>query len=142
MNHWTWMRITLVVVSFISAFFMPLAPAASPPVEWSVLLVMLILIPFSLLFVIWLQFINPRSAPLWRYPEWNVNPFKFSEPLQFFHLGAFLLLAGGTGDLIKLAITRAPIFPEALVGPIVGAGVLLGIKLCTIVFRNKMSNGI
>jgi hypothetical protein len=121
---------------------MPPEPAAVPPVEWDALPVVLVLIPFSLLFVIWLQYINPRSAPVWRYPEWKINPFKLSEPLQFFHLGAFVCLAQGIGFLVKLAITRTPVFPEALIGVIMGAGTLLGVRLCTLVFRKKMGHGI
>lgn len=141
MNSWAWIRFALVIAGFVGSLFMPPEPAAVPSLQWGTLAVVIVLMPVSLLFVVWLQFINPRSAAVWRYPRWGINPFMFSEPLQFFHLAAFVCLAQGLGFLIKLGMTRTPVFPEALIGLIMGVGMLLGLRLCTVVFRRKMAHG-
>lgn len=142
MSFWLWVRLGLVSAAFLGGLLMTPEPAAVPPIEWAVLPIVLILVPFGLLFVVGVQYANPRSAPVWRYPEWRVNPFKFSEPLQFFHLAAFIGLAQGVGTLIHLAITQTAIFPEALMALAIGVGMLLGVKLCAVAFRKKMGHGI
>jgi hypothetical protein len=142
MNFWAKVRLVLIAGSLVGAFFMPPEPTAVPPIHWDFLPLALVSFPFMLLFVIWVQYINPYSASVWRHPDWNVNPFNFSEPLQFFHMGAFIFIAQGVGFLIKLAITQTSIFPEALMGITLGISTLFGIKLCTLVFRKKMQRGI
>jgi hypothetical protein len=64
-------------------------------IQWGPVLLFFLLLILALLFVVGIQFFNPRSASAWRHPSWKINPFLLSEPLQPFHLLGFIFLARG-----------------------------------------------
>ena len=140
MNVWAWVRIMIVAAFILMGLLLPAQPAAKPPIQWQDLGIIFAFIPVGLLFVVGLQALNRRSAIVWRYPSWWVNPFNVSEPLQFFHLGGYSFLAYGMGVLLQLSISNRLFYPEAFIGLIIGAGALLGVHICTLVFRRKMKD--
>lgn len=138
MRVWLIVRWALITASAVGAFFVPLGPQASPPIGWSALLAIFAFCPIGLLFVLGLQVINPRSAKAWLHPSWHLNPFNFRQPLQFFHLGAYVCLAQALVVLVRLVVSQTSFYIEALVPLAMAAGVLLGLKLVMLVFRAKI----
>jgi hypothetical protein len=136
---WVWVRIALVVAGGISGLsFTSAETAASSNLGWSACPILLLACPIMILFVVGLQAVNRRSAPVWRRPSWSLNPFQPKEPLQFFHLGAFHFIAGGMVGLAA-ALFRGPTgVPLAVSLIAIGCGTWLGVRLCMVVFRRKM----
>ncbi len=50
-----------------------------------------------LMILIGIQAVNPRSAASWEYPKWNKSFLDFSNPLRFFHFGAWYFAAVAVG---------------------------------------------
>lgn len=138
MRVWLILRWALIAASAAITFFVPLAPQASPPIGWGSLLAVFAFCPIGLLFVLGLQVINPRSAKAWARPSWRINPFNFRQPLQFFHLGAYVCLAQALVVLVRLAASQTSFYVEALVPLAMAAGVFLGIELVMLVFRARI----
>ena len=90
----------------------------------------------SMLFVIGIQALNPRSAIVWSKPDWRVNPFLLKQPLQFFHMMGFCLIVSGVAAFAVMLLSRQsglePFIPIA-----VGGGILLGVRCCVLLFRWK-----
>ncbi|GEM_PF-3525551 len=141
MNRWTWVRVAVVAFSFVAALFQGSDSASVSSSDWGTLIASLVLTPIALLIVIGIQRLNSRSAPVWRYPRWSINPFTMKEPLQFFHLAGYVFLAGGVGYLIRSTLNHMPMTLETLLWITTGIGVLIGIQLCVIAFRSKMERG-
>lgn len=137
MSTWTWVRVVIVILSFAIALFPYPKTASVPSLDWEALLASLLVTPIGILFVIGIQRFNPRSAPVWRYPRWSINPFTMKEPLQFFHFAGYVCLAGGVGNVIQVAASRTQVADD-LFGITIGAGLLIGVKLSAVVFRSKM----
>jgi hypothetical protein len=104
------------------------------------LLAILAFCPVGLLLVLGLQVINPRSARLWLRPSWQLNPFNFRQPLQFFHLAAYVCWGQALGVLARLADSPVSFYVEALVPVAMAIGILLGLQLDTLVFRAKIEH--
>lgn len=135
---WLFVRIAVVLFSGIASFFVPVGPQAVPPMGWSAVLVILFACPAMLVVVLAVQSINARSAAQWRRPSWLLNPFNFREPLQFFHLAAYVLLAQGLATFVKVALSSVPFYAEALVPLAMGVGIGGGIRLALVVFRFRI----
>ena len=140
MHVWLIVRWVIIVASAVGTFFVPLGPQASPPMGWGALLAILTLCPLGLLFVFGLQVINPRSAKLWLRPSWQLNPFNFRQPLQFFHLAAYACLAQALVVFARLATSHVSFYVEALMPVAMAIGILLGLQLATLVFRAKIEH--
>jgi len=123
MHVWLIVRWTLIAASAVGAFFVPLGPQASPPMGWGALLAILAFCPIGLLFVLGLQIINPRSAKLWLRPSWQLNPFNFRQPHQFFHLAAYACLAQALVVLVRLVVSQVSFYVEVLVPLAMATGI-------------------
>ena len=95
-----------------------------------------------MLFIIGIQAFNARSAAVWAYPHWTRNPFTMREPLQFFHFGGYFMLAGGVGGLVHYAYDRSAHVTQPVVLAAWGFGMLMGVRVCTLVFRRKMARAL
>ncbi len=138
MRFWLYVRLALIALSFLQGALS--SEIVAPPEGVSVLLLIDVFLfdIVAMLFLIGMQRINPRSAPVWRYPRWSINPFFMSEPLQFFHLGGFFFIAVGVGSALRLFLGGRTIPLTVLFAPAIGAGVLAGVYACTAVYRGKM----
>ena len=139
LNRWMLMYVVIMGANFFGASLISHGPQSVPAVTWSTLLAALLLTPVGLLFVIGIQAVNPRSAPRWRYPSWSVNPFTMKEPLLFFHFAAYVSIAGGVGSIAYVLIHDVPTSPGAFLEIVIGIGLLAGVRLCSIIFRQKMA---
>jgi len=140
MNVWSFVRVGLVLFVAVASFFVPLQPQAEPPITWLALAAIFVFCPLGLLFVLGIQTINPWSAKVWRRPSWTLNPFNFREPLQFFHLGAYVCLTQGVVTLARVAYSTIPFYVEALLPLVMGLGILVGVQIATAVFRSKVQH--
>lgn len=138
MNVWGLLRVALVLFAAVASFFVPLEPQAQPPISWLALAAIFVFCPVGLLFVLGIQVVNPWSAKIWRRPSWMLNPFNFREPLQFFHLGAYVCLAQGIVTLARVAYSSTSFYVEALLPLVMGFGILAGVQIATVVFRSKV----
>jgi len=143
-TFWFYFRIVIVVLGYINGVTV-ITKSASETVDipgyiWLVSTIFMLFIwPLMLLLVVGVQAINPRSAKIWRKPSWNLSPFLFSEPLQFLHMGGFFFLAGGLGYATATPFVGIGLAPVALAITFSGLGILLGIRICMMVFSKKMA---
>ena len=138
MNVWSLVRIGLVLFVAMSSLFLPLEPQAKPPISWRDLAVIFVPCPLGLLLVFTVQAKNPHSANVWRRPSWKLNPFNFRNPLQFFHLGAYVGITQGVFTLVRVAYSSTPFYAEALLALVMGLGVMAGVYIAMVVFRSKV----
>ncbi len=138
MSTWAWVRFILLAVSFLAELLRPSVSTDVPSIGWYGLVAILVLSALGLLFVIGLQALNPRSAPVWNVPSWQANPFQLSQPLQFFHLGGYFALSVGIGSILKSLISGWTLQPGTFMWVVFGIGLLAGVQLCVMVFRRKI----
>lgn len=136
MNIWLVFRLALVAALFFRA---ALSPHAASPAEGIGEVPPLALMVFGVIGVLFIAGIRRITAKVaWRYPSWRINPFHFKEPLQFFHLAAFVFLAMGGGGVVKGVLAgRAPDH-AAFVWLAFGVGLWVGVRAATVFFRSNM----
>jgi hypothetical protein len=141
-SRWVYIRIALILLSGIVSLVIPLGTQAVPPIGWGSILAILTFSPIALIAVLAFQVANPRTAKPWPRPSWNLNPFNFREPLQFFHLAAYVCLAQATGNLVHLAVSSVPFYIEALVPLAMAGGAFLGIQIFMLLFSSSVHRGV
>jgi hypothetical protein len=134
---WLWVRVGIVILGVAQGFFAHDWPL--PRVSVWTLSAVLVFGAVGMLFVVGVQVKNPRSAEVWRYPQWSINPFLLTEPLQFFHLGSFAMIAMGLGMAVRDMAQGAPLGLQHMLLPTFGLSTLIGVFACTRVYHNKMS---
>lgn len=137
MKIWLYVRLGLVVATVVAACVVPLGPRATPPIGWTALLVIFVFCMLGLVPIIGLQRINPLSGKVWQRPSWTSNPLNFGQPIQFFYLGSILSMTQGVVVLLRIGITSAPFYVEALVPVAMGLGIWLRLKIIMVVFASK-----
>jgi hypothetical protein len=138
MNIWVIVRWTIILMAAAGELLAPLHPWAQPPIGWVALLAIFGGCSIGMLFVLGLQAANPFSAKQWLRPSWHSNPFNFRQPMQFFHLGAYVCFAQGWVLLLRLTLSRVPFYLEALVPFVMALGILAGLQLVSLLFRAKV----
>lgn len=139
MNTWFIIRLVLVAFAFLGGVFSTQPTPQPDGVSAGILLGIFAFGILGMLFVVGIQRVNPRTASTWRYPSWAINPFLLREPLQFFHLGGFFMLAAGAGNLLRILFVEQASWFSALTLLAFGAGILGGVYACTVVYRGKMA---
>ncbi len=135
---WFFGRLVVLVVCFLGGLLGDQRQEFQQPLTLNLVAYLFFFTTFGMLFVIGLQRWNPRSAAVWRYPSWSSNPFTSREPLQFFWFGGSFLLASGMGAMVRDLLSKpAPLFESGMLVTF-GTGTLVGVWLCTVVFRGKM----
>jgi len=140
MNAWIWVRLALVLLSFAQGLLIHQLVAPPGGVSLPLLAGIVAFGVFGMIFVVGLQRFNPRSSPEWRQPSWSISPFLLGEPLQFFHLGGFCMIAVGLGEAVRMLALGESLTLSVLFAPAFGIGVLLGVHVCTVLFRGKMAS--
>ena len=86
--------------------------------------------------------LNPPATFEVRRPGWRRNPYRLASPLEFFHLTAYVFLAGGVTLAIRGLVTARGV---GFLGPLLtlaGVGALLGVHVSAIVlprlFRKRI----
>jgi hypothetical protein len=140
MRIWLIVRWAIVLAVAAGEFFAPLHPLARPPIGWVALVAIFGGCSVGMVLVLGLQVANPLSAKLWLQPSWHLNPFNLRQPMQFFHLGAYVCLAQGLVLLLRLAVSQIPFYIEAFVPLVMAFGIFVGLKLVTLVFGAKVEH--
>ena len=128
-QHWLWLRITAVGLSFLSARW-SLSQMSGDFSRPSVLFAIILtgFCAFGVAFVWLLQKMNPWSSATWQRPSWSASPFTMHAPLQLFHLGGWCSVATGLGGLVfDLFVQPRDWAWEVPLSA--GVGILLGVRL-------------
>lgn len=141
MNHWRAIRLGIVGLFVFLALFGPLGPSSEPTMTWSAVGAIFAVFPIAMLVGFGVLFIVRGPRFEWQPPSWEKNPFDFAHAEQFFHLGAFVMLASGAATLAKTLVMTGEVTPGTLVPMAMGIGVWLGLRLLTAVYRTQIRNG-
>lgn len=136
---WRFIRVLLVLASGVAAALVSPHPAAAPEIGWLALFVIFIGGAMALVVVLSLQAVNRHSAPVWRRPAWELNPFNLREPLQFFHFAAYICLAQGVGSVLRFLASPAPFFVELLVPFAMAGAMFVGVWLTIALLKSKVA---
>jgi hypothetical protein len=136
---WRTIRVVLVLASGVAAALVVPEPAASPEIGWFALLAIFAGGTVALVAVLSFQAANRHSAPMWRRPSWTLNPFDFREPLQFFHLVAYVCLAQGLGALVRFAVSSTHFFVELLVPFAMAGAAFAALSITMALFSSKVA---
>lgn len=139
MQNWTIIRIVLIATAFLISAFGGQDQSQPEQIPTVFLQIVLMVGVIGLPFIIGIQRINPWSAKVWRYPTWSANPFQPREPLQFFHFGGYFMLGAGTGSLLNQLAMGLPLHTSNSTLVIFGAGLLIGVQICTWLYKSKMA---
>lgn len=139
MGNWKIFRMSTVAAAFAAGLMGSQATLLSQRIPWLTLFVMFAASIPAMLLIVWLQRINPWSAPTWQFPDWALNPFQLREPLQFFHFTGYLIFAAGLGGIVGGMYGSNAITANNQMLVAIGLGQLAGVYACTIVFRAKMA---
>ncbi|HEV2622041.1 MAG TPA: hypothetical protein VGU65_08130 [Frateuria sp.] len=140
MSIWVVVRWVIMLTAAAGELFAPLHPLAHPPIGWVALLAIFGGCSVGMVLVLGLQAANPFSAKQWLRPSWRSNPLNFRQPMQFFHLGAYVCLAQGLVLLLRLVFSHVPFYLEALVPMVMALGILVGLELVSLLFRAKVES--
>ena len=141
MKSWLTVRVVFVFVALLQGL---LTEQVAPPgsgVPAPVVLVIFLFGIYAMLFGAGIQAANSSSSKVWRFPSWQINPFLIHEPLQFFHFVGHYVLALGVGVLLRHAFYHRHMGPDSFVFLAFASGLLIGVRLCTVIFYGKMKRG-
>lgn len=87
-----------------------------------------------------IQFKNKNSAELWEPPSWHANPFQMKQPIQCFHLGAWLFLASSSVTVLLTWFKSPQFILDALMPMVIGVGLMIGVHLSRLIYRSKFKH--
>lgn len=122
-------------------FLFPLGDGAIFAIFAVIAAVTFITFPFwALPFILAIQAINPFSNEKWNEPGHENNPFNLGDPIQFFHFGAWCGLGMFAGTALVSPLGGMHQVVYALLGLIISANMILSVKLCIRIFKNKFTD--
>jgi hypothetical protein len=139
-NKWFILRLAIIGFFASGGIFFPHPPDRIP---WLILL-----FPFFAFFLLlymraWVSISRGGTRYVWRRPSWYANPFTSlftkTQPLQFFHMGAFCFMALGVIALICGSWDWHHGAPLPLLPFCAGLGIWAFVRIFCLVFRKKMS---
>lgn len=140
-NKWLFLRVALVAGSAILFILQgPVSEHATPPINACDLLIGLFFGIFGLQFVLAIQFMNKKYAESWEPPSWSENPFQTKQPIQFFHLGAWVCLGSSVVSVLQTWFNSPKFILDALMPLFIGVGLWIGVHLSRVLFRRKLEN--
>ncbi len=108
---WRVFRVGVVVFSGSSAAFSPVQPYVQVDISWFGVVLSGILIPLLFLFATLLMTVFRGNKLDVQTLGWAHNPFDFSHPEHFWHLGAFVMLVSGVVLLARSFFQHGQVFP-------------------------------
>ena len=129
MKIWRWIIVGVLIAGALSGpSALEAGAAAVPPIEWSDIPFVFFGSAFGVLFVIGIQLFRRESKPsMWA--------------LYFFGPASLWFAASGL-SAATLAVARGSIAPFAVLFFAVGAGALLGVWACWLIFRRRFDNAL
>jgi hypothetical protein len=140
-NGWTALRLVVVVLAGVQGARDPLGWIPASGVSLGLVLGLFVYGVVAVPIVTALQRANRRSASVWRYPRWSINPLTMREPLQFFHAAGFVFLGLAAGIAAGEFAERHDLTVACLPTLAVGVGLLGGVYASTWLFRSRMEAG-
>ena len=135
--------ITIGALSGLVVF--KIQPSDDVLITWQDVLGMLLGSPLSMLFLCGIEFLKSPKDLKWNYPSLYSTVSDFSQPLNFMLTVGWAVTACGSvgmsvGILMASMSSSLPnnVFLISAFFLAAGVGILLGVKLTTIVFRSKM----
>jgi len=83
--------------------------------------------------------VSPLGNRSWTRPTHHDNPFRFGNPLLFFHFAGWFLVAGGSGMVLGFLVGRGWQLLYGLLVVTVGVGCLLAVHLAMWLRRHRMA---
>jgi hypothetical protein len=109
----------------------PVIPEPITKAGWEIAIIGFIFFPIIAVVGLLIMFIIPSLHNSVGKPGWSKNPFDFSAPEQFFHLGGYVMIFSGLATIAARLLANAPISPEHIAPLTLGLGVLVGLGLLT-----------
>jgi hypothetical protein len=137
-NKWFYLRIGVVLLSFISARFVvtPLDPDFLHPAPWYFPFEIAGFLALGMIFVNSFQAFKSPSEK-WFRPSWFLNPLDRKQPLVSFDAAACCLISYGLGSAV-MGMLSAPANWSWEIPLSGGCGVWLGVRLSMLVYRNQL----
>ena len=132
MSVWAITRISLIALSSIASLVGPVSPDIVTNAGWEIAIIGFVFFPIIAVVGLLILFIVPSLHNSIGKPSWNKNPFNFSSPEQFFHLGGYVMIFSGLATIAARLQANAPIAPEHIAPLTLGLGVLVGLGLLTL----------
>lgn len=133
---WTWVRAALVAMNAVSGLVAP-HETAVPPMSWTAVLVVTAFALFGTIIMIAGHPLLPDQAP----PSWRANPFSLRQPVQFFHMGAWMFMAYGVGGLIAVLVRSGTMLPETFLPLTMGGALWAATRVIPPVRRHEPPDG-
>jgi len=135
-----WFVLRLFIIGFFASGGLSF-PNPDDPIPWFIVPFPFFGFFFGFFIQAWVGISLGGIRYVWRKPSWYANPFTKTQPLQFFHMGAFCFMALGVVALIFGSWgswkwrqgAPLPFFP--LSG---GLGIWAFVRVFCLVFRKKM----
>jgi hypothetical protein len=136
-----WFVLRLVIIVFFASQGLSF-PHVNDPIPWWAVLFAFFAFFLGLFTQAWVAISRGGRRYVWRKPSWYANPFTNpftnTQPLQFFHMGAFCFMAFGLVWLIFGSWhwqrgLPLPLFPFSG-----GLGIWTFVRVFCLVFRKKM----
>lgn len=108
---WRVFRVGVVGFSGLSAAFSPMQPYIQVDISWVGVVLSAMLIPLLFIFAALLVSVFRGKKLDVQKLEWSRNPFDFSHPEHFWHLGAFVMLVSGVVLLARSLFQHGQVFP-------------------------------
>jgi len=103
------------------------------------LAVLLLATAGTVILVTWLRLRRTGAECRWRPAAWRENPLQPGQPLQIFHLGAYVLAAGGLAAAAATWHSTPAYLLDALVPVAVGLGGISGVYLASRLLEARRS---
>ena len=149
MNGDLWFKIRMGVMA--AGFVIGLIASGALPVDelrelptpmlgvlTAVVIIGLALMPVMLIAVVGVQAINPASDERWDVPSHRSNPFRLGNPLTFFHFIGCTIAVASLGFIVSGIWNGLYAVIYGVLLLIGSAMVLLGVRLCTRIFKHKI----
>jgi hypothetical protein len=136
-NAWVITRVSLIVLTSIASLVAPINPNPVTNAGWEIAITGFLFFPIIAAVGLFIIFIIPSLHNSIGKPRWSKNPFDFSAPEQFFHLGGYVMIFSGLVTIAARYLENAPIVPEHIAPVTLGLGVLIGLGLLT---SNKLGH--
>ena len=147
-SKWKFLRIRIFLLLISSLFAgwqgfsiknLDAAVGESTSISMFDILFFLIATPIAVLVVIGAQTKNRYSDTFWDKPSWFNNPFNPKQPIQFFHMAAWLFLISGVNLILGSLIGFGKISYHGIFVSLVGCGAWLGVKASQLLFKSKFN---
>lgn len=130
-----------IFMSFVVGFFVPATAPLDIPLTWATLPLVSAVCAAVVVALFVLRCITyPYASRTWTRPSWNKNPISWADPIQLFHLIAFMFLAQGLSSLLHALLSHAAVNADTASTLAQGIGLLIGVYLIPLVMPKSFQS--